>query len=41
MESDEMKACPKCGEPMKKWYLLGGKSRWECLHEKCRYKEEI
>lgn len=27
--------CPKCGAKMKKWFLLGGKSRLECTN--CDY----
>ncbi len=34
-----MKPCPKCGNALDKWYLLGGKARWECPG--CNYKEEI
>jgi len=33
--------CPKCGELMQKWYLLGGEARWDCPNEKCGYREEI
>lgn len=29
--------CPECGTEMKKWYLLGGRVRWEC--PKCNYTE--
>ncbi len=34
----KMRECPKCGKPMKVWYLLGGKSVWECS---CGYVEKI
>ena len=34
-----IKTCPKCGNRMQKWYLLGGKSRWDCTN--CKYKEML
>ncbi len=33
-----MSTCPKCGKLMQRYYLLGGRTRWECT---CGYKEEI
>ena len=35
---NDTKICPKCGSRMQKWYLLGGRLRWEC---QCGYKKEI
>ena len=34
----QIKNCPKCGESMRKYYILGGIERLECT---CGYKEEI
>lgn len=34
----ETKTCPKCKGLMKKWFLLGGDARWECVY--CKYREE-
>jgi len=31
--------CPKCGIPLKKWYLIGGRTREEC--PACGYKDKI
>lgn len=33
-----LKKCPKCGNLMRKYYIIGGRERLECS---CGYKEEL
>lgn len=35
----QIKNCPKCGESMRKYYIIGGRERWECSN--CGHKEKI